>query len=353
MVNVSASVAETTGLMYRQSLEPQGRYAWMAKELKAYTNLKIAHAAFIASLEAANKVMLENNLDMVGLGRAQFADPHLIRKTVESKEDEINKCAWDHSCLFSFANNSDTQVFCLANPKYRNKQKSLKNVAKGSINKSLIEGIFIDFDGVISKNSLDVTLEYVTDYINEFTPIPVSFIKNYYRTVNSFPLFDALYLLFGSLGLTNKVNGLLENIKEIKEYKNESITVEEGFYHLVDFCKKNSIQYKILTMASLKKIQLFLANTPIENICCLNKRAKADCDTYSYIRKDYNINLNNWLLIDDDPLTLRTAALCGIKTILMKNSFFDELYNSDFGKYFYEVVECFDDVINIIKVLIA
>jgi 2,4-dienoyl-CoA reductase-like NADH-dependent reductase (Old Yellow Enzyme family) len=125
MVNVSASISETTGLMFRQSVEPQGRYAWMAKELKTYTNLKIAHAAFIASLKVANKVILENNLDMVGLGRAQFADPHLIKKTVESKENEINKCAWDHSCLFSFVNNNDNQVFCLVNPKYQKKPKNL------------------------------------------------------------------------------------------------------------------------------------------------------------------------------------------------------------------------------------
>ena len=120
MINVSISISETTGLAFRQKLEPQGRHAWIAKKLKTYTSsgVKIAHACFIANLEVAQRVMIENNIDMIGLGRAQFADPHIIKKTLEGREDEINRCAWDNSCLFSFSNNGN-EVFCLVNPKYQ------------------------------------------------------------------------------------------------------------------------------------------------------------------------------------------------------------------------------------------
>lgn len=217
------------------------------------------------------------------------------------------------------------------------------------MNNSLIEGIFIDFDGVISKNSLDITLKFVTNYINKISPLPLGYVKNYYKTVNSFSLFDALYLLFNSLGLTNQLNDMLEKIKNLKEYNNEIISITEDFYHLIDYCNKNDIRYIILTLAPFNKIQLFLDKIPIKNICCLEKKTKANVNTYEHLKKDLNINLNNWILIDDDPLALTTANICGLKTILMKSTLFDESYIYDFGQFINAKVDSFDNIINYLR----
>jgi FMN phosphatase YigB (HAD superfamily) len=217
------------------------------------------------------------------------------------------------------------------------------------MNNCRIDGIFIDLDGVILKNSVNIYLKFVADYINKFTPIPFDFIKNYYRLVNSFPLSDALYLVFNSLGLTDKLSDLFEEINNLKEYKNESIIVEGGFYRLVDFCNTNNIQYKIFTLASLEKTASFLNDISPKNFYCLDKKAKADIKTYDYVKKDLNIEFNNWLLIDDDPLSLRTAYLCGLKTFLIKGALYDEAYCNDFRQYFHAVNESLDDIITFIK----
>jgi histidinol phosphatase-like enzyme len=166
--------------------------------------------------------------------------------------------------------------------------------------------------------------------------------------VNCFPS-DALYLIFCSLGLADKLSYMFETINNLKEYKNEKIIIDKGFYRLVDFCNKNNIQYKVFTMASFEKTISFLSDIPPENIYCLDKKAKADINTYNYVKKELNIDLNNWVLIDDDPLSLRTAYLCGIKTVLIKGTLYDETYYNDFRQYFNTITESLDDIMTFIK----
>ncbi len=220
---------------------------------------------------------------------------------------------------------------------------------KNNFKIGFIEGLFIDLDGVVLRNSLEVYLKYVTDYINKFIPLPLSYIKNYYRTVNSFPQLEAFHIVFDSLGLGNELKALLESIIDLKEYNNEKITIGENFYDIVSFCDKNNIQYKIFTMASFEKTKSFLPEIPRKNICCLDKRSKADLKTYELIKKELKINLQNWVLVDDDPVALQTAHLSGLTTILMKNNLFDSSYCKEFKKSIDIAVESFSDIIKLFK----
>lgn len=126
MVNVSFSVSETTGIMFRQPIEPQGRYANLAKEIKEYTSKPVAYTGFIADLDHAEKVMSENNLDMIGIGRGQFADPGMINKYASGNDSSVMKCRFDNNCLFSFAGRDDDHVYCSVNPMYK-RPKPIKN----------------------------------------------------------------------------------------------------------------------------------------------------------------------------------------------------------------------------------
>lgn len=220
---------------------------------------------------------------------------------------------------------------------------------KANTNINIIEGLFLDLDGVILKNSVNVYLKYVTDYINEFTPVPLSYVKNYYRTVNSFPLAEALYLVFKSLGLEDKINPLFSKINTLENYKTEKIIINKGFTRLVDFCNRNKIQYKILTMASLKKTQSFLSDFKIGNICCLKQKSKADLKTYLFLKKNLGIVLENWLFVDDDPLALKLASVSGLKTALMKSKLFNKSYCKDFIGSIDIVVDSFDQIIEFVK----
>lgn len=121
MFNISVSVSETTGRVFRGKLEPQGRYAYLAEKMREYTELRIAHALFIGDLANANEILKNKRIDLIGMGRAQFADPYLVKKTFEGREGDIVKCAWDNACLFSFAGKGENYVHCIRNPKYKRK----------------------------------------------------------------------------------------------------------------------------------------------------------------------------------------------------------------------------------------
>lgn len=119
MINVSFSISETTGIMFKQPINPQGRYAHLAKEIKQYTTVPVAYTGFIADLKHAEEIMHNNELDLIGIGRGQFADPYMINKYAANEDEMVNKCKFDNNCLFSFSGKAEDQVFCIVNPKYK------------------------------------------------------------------------------------------------------------------------------------------------------------------------------------------------------------------------------------------
>lgn len=125
MFNISGTVSETSGILFQQSFESDAPFVDVVQKMKEYTNLPIAHAASIRSIETVDKIISENKIDLAGMGRAQIADPSIVRKSAEGREAEIKKCIGDNECLFSFANREEGQLFCAVNPKYkRTKKKS-------------------------------------------------------------------------------------------------------------------------------------------------------------------------------------------------------------------------------------
>lgn len=119
MINVSFSVSETSGILFNQRKNPQGRYAYLAKQIKNYTTKPVGYAGFIADLTNGSEIMEKNNIDLIGIGRAQVADPFLVQKHLLKNEPAIRKCGYDNHCLFSFSNENEKQVYCKVNPKYK------------------------------------------------------------------------------------------------------------------------------------------------------------------------------------------------------------------------------------------
>jgi 2,4-dienoyl-CoA reductase-like NADH-dependent reductase (Old Yellow Enzyme family) len=121
MLNIGFTVSETTGTFFRQNIKEIGEAP--AKDtifkLKRYSRrgLPVGYAGFVASLATAEELLREKKMDLVGMGRAQVADPFLVKKTLQGRE--VDKCTWCHRCLFSFAQKAERQVFCSVNKKYK------------------------------------------------------------------------------------------------------------------------------------------------------------------------------------------------------------------------------------------
>ena len=70
-----------------------------AGEVRAATKFPVFHAARIADVATARHAIATGKLDMVGMTRAHIADPHIVRKVMEGREDEIRPCVGATYCV--------------------------------------------------------------------------------------------------------------------------------------------------------------------------------------------------------------------------------------------------------------
>lgn len=77
---------------------------------RSEVGLPVLHAARIADIASARFAVAEGMVDMVGMTRAQIADPHLVRKLAAGRESEIRPCVGATHCQ------SQYRPSCLHNP---------------------------------------------------------------------------------------------------------------------------------------------------------------------------------------------------------------------------------------------
>ncbi|MTJ04827.1 MAG: NADH:flavin oxidoreductase [Sediminimonas qiaohouensis] len=70
-----------------------------AGTIRAETGMPTFHAARIPDVATARHAVAEGKLDLVGMTRAHMADPHIVRKIVEGREDDIRPCVGATYCL--------------------------------------------------------------------------------------------------------------------------------------------------------------------------------------------------------------------------------------------------------------
>ena len=70
-----------------------------AGEIRKATGFPTFHAAKIPDVPTARHAIAAGLLDMVGMTRAHMADPHLVRKIMEGREDDIRPCVGANYCL--------------------------------------------------------------------------------------------------------------------------------------------------------------------------------------------------------------------------------------------------------------
>lgn len=70
-----------------------------AGEIRAATNFPTFHAAKIPDVATARHAIASGKVDMVGMTRAHMTDPHIVRKIIEKREDDIRPCVGANYCL--------------------------------------------------------------------------------------------------------------------------------------------------------------------------------------------------------------------------------------------------------------
>ncbi|MEX2518646.1 MAG: NADH:flavin oxidoreductase [Paracoccaceae bacterium] len=78
---------------------PSAPHLDFAGSIRRATGLPTFHASRIQDVATARHAIAAGHLDMVGMTRAHMADPHIVRKIIEGREDDIRPCTGANYCL--------------------------------------------------------------------------------------------------------------------------------------------------------------------------------------------------------------------------------------------------------------
>ncbi|MEX3955468.1 FAD-dependent oxidoreductase [Trinickia sp. EG282A] len=70
-----------------------------AGDIRRATDFPTFHAARIQDVSTARYAIESGKVDMVGMTRAHMTDPHIVRKIVEGREDDIRPCVGANYCI--------------------------------------------------------------------------------------------------------------------------------------------------------------------------------------------------------------------------------------------------------------
>jgi dimethylglycine catabolism A len=92
---------------------PIAPYLHLAGAIKAEVDIPIFHATRVLDVQTAARAIEEGHMDMVGMTRAHFADPHIVKKLTEGRVDDIRQCIGASYC--NDRSSTGKEVVCIQN----------------------------------------------------------------------------------------------------------------------------------------------------------------------------------------------------------------------------------------------
>jgi mycofactocin system FadH/OYE family oxidoreductase 2 len=114
-INVSSGTYYTPYIFTPPMLFPPAFRAYLAAEIKRVVDLPVFTVGRIKDPILAEKILADGQADMIGMTRAQIADPELANKAKEGRLDDIRPCiGCNQGCISRLYN--QRAVTCLGNP---------------------------------------------------------------------------------------------------------------------------------------------------------------------------------------------------------------------------------------------
>ena len=107
-----------------------------AGEIRAATNFPTFHAAKIPDVATARHAIASGKVDMVGMTRAHMTDPHIVRKIVEKREEDIRPCVGANYCLDRIYQGG--AAYCIHNAATGRELAMPHIVAKAAVRKKVV-----------------------------------------------------------------------------------------------------------------------------------------------------------------------------------------------------------------------
>ena len=107
-----------------------------AGEVRAATKFPTFHAARIPDVATARHAIASGKLDMVGMTRAHMTDPHIVRKIVEGREDDIRPCVGANYCLDRIYQGG--AAYCIHNAATGRETTVPHEIAKANVRRKIV-----------------------------------------------------------------------------------------------------------------------------------------------------------------------------------------------------------------------
>ncbi|PFH11248.1 2,4-dienoyl-CoA reductase-like NADH-dependent reductase (Old Yellow Enzyme family) [Collimonas sp. PA-H2] len=107
---------------------PPEPFVHLAAGIKAVSSVPVMHAQSIRDAGQAERILSTGMVDLVGMTRAQIADPHMVIKIRDGREDEIKQCVGANYCIDRQYNGLD--VLCVQNAATSREQSMPHQIAR-------------------------------------------------------------------------------------------------------------------------------------------------------------------------------------------------------------------------------
>ena len=107
-----------------------------AGEIRAATDFPTFHAAKIQDVATARHAIATGKVDMIGMTRAHMTDPHIVRKIIEKREDDIRPCVGANYCLDRIYQGG--LAFCIHNAATGREETMPHVVAKAGLRRKVV-----------------------------------------------------------------------------------------------------------------------------------------------------------------------------------------------------------------------
>jgi 2,4-dienoyl-CoA reductase-like NADH-dependent reductase (Old Yellow Enzyme family)/thioredoxin reductase len=107
-----------------------------AGRIRAEVGMPTLHASRIPDVATARHAVATGQVDMVGMTRAHMADPHIVRKIVEGREEDIRPCVGATYCLDRIYQGG--MALCIHNPSTGREETQPHDIAKASVKKKVV-----------------------------------------------------------------------------------------------------------------------------------------------------------------------------------------------------------------------
>lgn len=178
--------------------------------------------------------------------------------------------------------------------------------------------LLLDFDGVISPDSVGLTVELLYTFLSRRHPVPREYIEDLVRLAMPFPVRDTLHYVFDGLGQRDRLPDFIKRFEAFE--RSGKIHIHPDFPAFAQRWQQKGIDLRVVSTGSRRR----LSGLPLhpDRIIDLHGGSKAAPDTFLRVCQELGVSPGRTVIVDDCPVVLLAAHQAGLGTALMATPFF-------------------------------